>query len=209
MIPILFQDKDLLVCLKPPGLLSQTGPVDSLPALLEQENGCRIFPVHRLDQSVGGVMAYAKTSSAAAALSAAIRAGTFQKEYLAAVRGCPKKAAGVYQDLLLHDRVRNKSFVVQRMRGGVREASLEYRLLEEQEGLSLVLIRLHTGRTHQIRVQFASRGMPLAGDNKYGGGSGQIALWSFRIKLPHPTSGQQMVFQQSPSGEPWERFTLH
>ncbi len=205
MIPILFQDKALVVCLKPPGVLSQDGPGQALPSLLREQLGCGIYPVHRLDREAGGVMVYAKTSRAAGALSAAMSQGTFRKEYFCIVRGHPDPEEGIYRDLLLHDRTRNKSFVVQRMRGGVREASLEYQVLAEKGGLSLVLVRLHTGRTHQIRVQFASRGMPLAGDGKYGGGSGGMALWSCSLAFLHP-SGKQMAFQAMPEGQVWEMF---
>ena len=205
MIQILFQDRALAVCLKPPGVLSQDGPGDTLPALLREPLGCGIFPVHRLDREAGGVMVYAKTSRAAGALSAAMTRGEFQKKYLCIVRGRPEEAEGVWKDLLLHDKVRNKSCVVKRMRGGVKEASLEYRLLAEKDGLSLVLVRLHTGRTHQIRVQFASRGMPLLGDGKYGGGPGKMALWSCSLAFRHP-AGKQMAFQALPEGQVWEKF---
>ena len=206
MIQILFQDKTILVCLKPPGLLSQNGPGETLPELLERETGQPVFPVHRLDRGVGGVMVYAKTGRAAAALSAAIQDGSFQKEYLCVVRGRPGEDSGVYRDLLIHDRARNKSFVVRRTRGGVKEASLEYRVLAEREGASLVWVRLHTGRTHQIRVQFASRGTPLLGDGKYGGGGGQVALWSYRLGFPHPATGERMVFEEVPSGMAFQKF---
>ena len=205
MIKILFQDRALAVCLKPPGVLSQDGSGDTLPALLREQLGCDIFPVHRLDREAGGVMVYAKTSRAAGALSAAMTRGEFQKKYLCIVRGRPEEEKGTYRDLLLHDKARNKSFVVKRMRGGVKEASLEYRLLVEQEGLSLVLVQLHTGRTHQIRVQFASRGMPLLGDGRYGGGGGEMALWSCALSFTHP-SGKQMAFQAMPEGQVWEAF---
>ena len=205
MIKILFQDKALAVCLKPPGVLSQDGPGETLPALLREQLGCDIFPVHRLDREAGGVMVYAKTSRAAGALSAAMTRGEFQKKYLCIVRGRPKAEEGTYRDLLLHDKARNKSFVVKRMRGGVKEASLEYRVLAEKDGLSLILVRLHTGRTHQIRVQFASRGMPLLGDGKYGGGPGPMALWSCALSFPHP-SGKQMIFQNLPEGQVWDAF---
>ena len=205
MIKILFQDKALAVCLKPPGILSQDGAGETLPALLREQLGCDIFPVHRLDREAGGVMVYAKTSRAAGALSAAMTRGEFQKKYLCIVRGRPEEEEGTYRDLLLHDKARNKSFVVKRMRGGVKEASLEYRLLAEKDGLSLVLVRLHTGRTHQIRVQFASRGMPLLGDGRYGGGGGEMALWSCALSFPHP-SGKQMTFQAMPEGQVWDAF---
>ena len=148
-------------------------------------------------------MVYAKTSRAAGALSAAM--GAFRKEYLCIVRGRPEEAEGTCRDLLLHDRARNKSFVVQRMRGGAKEASLEYRTLAERDGLSLLLVLLHTGRTHQIRVQFASRGLPLLGDGKYGGGPGQLALWSWSLSFPHP-NGKPMAFQAAPEGGAWTAF---
>jgi len=203
MIPILFQDQLLAVCLKPPGVLSQDGPGGTLPALLREQLGCEIFPVHRLDREAGGVMVYAKTSRAAGTLSAAM--SEFRKEYLCIVRGRPEAEEGTYRDLLLHDKARNKSFVVHRMRGGVKEASLDYRLLAEKDGASLVLVRLHTGRTHQIRVQFAGRGTPLLGDGKYGGGSGGMALWSCALAFPHP-SGERLAFRSLPEGAVWEAF---
>lgn len=203
MVPVLFQDELLAVCLKPPGVLSQDGPGSALPALLREQLGGGIYPVHRLDREAGGVMVYARTKSAAGALSAAM--GEFRKEYLCIVRGRPAEEEGVYRDLLLHDKTRNKSFVVQRMRGGVKEASLAYRVLAERDGSSLVLVRLHTGRTHQIRVQFASRGTPLTGDGKYGGGRGELALWSCALAFPHP-SGEAMAFRAMPEGGVWNAF---
>lgn len=205
MIPILFQDESLAVCLKPPGILSQDGPGGSMPDLLREQLGCGVFPVHRLDREAGGVMVYAKTSRTAGALSAALARGDFRKEYLCVVRGCPAEREGSFRDLLLHDRTRNKSFVVQRMRGGVKEASLDYRVLAEREGLSLVRVRLHTGRTHQIRVQFASRGLPLLGDGRYGGGGGELALWSAVLGFP-ARDGERRVFSAAPRGARWTMF---
>ena len=205
MTPVLYQDRDLAVCKKRPGQLSQDGPGETLPGQLRRELGCEIYPVHRLDREAGGLMVYGKTRQAAGALSKALAGGEFEKEYLCLVLGRPEEAAGSYRDLLLHDRARNKSFVVHRTRGGVREARLDYWLVAAAEGLSLVRVRLHTGRTHQIRVQFASRVTPLAGDGKYGGGGGALALWSWRLAFPHPR-GRRMDFRLPPEGAAWERF---
>ncbi|MDE7243183.1 MAG: RluA family pseudouridine synthase, partial [Oscillospiraceae bacterium] len=126
MILILYQDHDILICQKPPGLLSQSGPGPNMPDGLRKETGQTVYPVHRLDRGAGGIMVYARTQKAAAFLSDAIRRGELQKQYLCIVRGTPEQPSGIYQDLLLHDKTRNKSFVVQRLRGGVREASLSY-----------------------------------------------------------------------------------
>lgn len=152
-------------------------------ALLTEQLGGEFYPVHRLDREVGGLMVYARTSSAAGSLSKIIQQGNMKKEYLAVIKGTPEASGGIYEDLLLHDGKKNKSFVVKRLRTGVKKARLSYRVLDTLEGRSLVQIRLFTGRSHQIRVQFASRGMPLVGDGRYGGGSGKIALWSVRLSF--------------------------
>ena len=186
MIEILEQTPQLVLCVKPVGVRAQGEAEADLPALLKRQLGCEIYPVHRLDQAVGGVMVFAKTAPAAAKLSQAIAGGTLQKEYLAVLGARPKDDSGELFDLLFHDRTKNKTYVVSRQRKGVKEAKLAYRVLDVQNGLCLVRIRLYTGRTHQIRVQFASRGMPLVGDGKYGSrkNAASPALWSYALTLP-------------------------
>lgn len=186
MIEILEQTPQLVLCVKPVGVRAQGEVEADLPALLKRQLGCEIYPVHRLDQAVGGVMVFAKTAPAAAKLSQAIAGGTLQKEYLAVLERSPERAEGELSDFLFHDRTKNKTYVVSRQRKGVKEAKLAYRVLDVQNGLCLVRIRLYTGRTHQIRVQFASRGMPLVGDGKYGSrkNAASPALWSYALTLP-------------------------
>ena len=159
---ILYSDRDIAVCIKPVGLDSEI----QVPTALKEQLGGKVFPVHRLDKNVGGVMVYARTKAAAARLSRAIQEGTMVKEYVAAVHGATPES-GDWTDLLWKDAKKNKVFLVKRQRAGVKEARLEFRTLRSGE-TSLVRIRLHTGRSHQIRVQFASRGFPLLGDHKYG-----------------------------------------
>ena len=186
MIEILEQTPGLVLCIKPVGVRAQGEAEADLPALLKRQLGCEIYPVHRLDQAVGGVMVFAKTAPAAAKLSQAIAGGTLQKEYLAVLERSPEQTEGELSDFLFHDRTKNKTYVVSRQRKGVKEAKLAYRVLDVQNGLCLVRIRLYTGRTHQIRVQFASRGMPLVGDGKYGSrkNAASPALWSYALTLP-------------------------
>ena len=210
MSDILYKDTDIIVCLKRPGELSQTGKPGekSLPSALEEEFGGTIYPVHRLDREAGGVMVFARTKKAAAVLSAAIQEHKLTKEYVCIVRGAPAEESGEYTDLLLHDKQRNKTFVVSRMRGGVKEARLSYRVLASNGEHSLVRVALQTGRTHQIRVQFASRKTPLVGDGKYGGGSGELALWSCHLAFPHPVSGKKITFDCMPSCGVWAEFDM-
>ena len=186
MIEILEQTPQLVLCVKPVGVRAQGEAEADLPALLKRQLGCEIYPVHRLDQAVGGVMVFAKTAPAAAKLSQAIAGGELQKEYLAVLERSPEQTEGELSDLLFHDRTKNKTYVVSRQRKSVKEAKLAYRVLDVQNGLCLVRIRLYTGRTHQIRVQFASRGMPLVGDGKYGSrkNAASPALWSYALTLP-------------------------
>ena len=192
---ILYRDNEIVVCVKPVGISSEDG-VDSLPALLRAELGGEIFPLHRLDLNVGGVMVYARTKNAAAQLSKAIQDGVMVKEYRCLVHGAPPQS-GDCQDLLWKDSSKNKVFVVKRMRKGVKNARLEFQRLTEGE-TSLVHVRLHTGRSHQIRVQFASRGFPLVGDHKYGSRDEATAPMLFSCRLTFPHKGQLQTFECYP-----------
>lgn len=192
-VTVLYEDEALLVCIKPRGVRSaqDASGKRSMNDLLSPRT---IYPVHRLDLEVSGLMVFAKTQKAAAFLSAAM-GDDFVKEYLALCEACPAPLSGELTDLLFHDRVKNKTYVVERRRNGVKEARLAYQVLERREdGGALVQIRLYTGRTHQIRVQFASRCCPLRGDKKYGAqSSGPICLISWRLTFPHP-NGRIMTF---------------
>lgn len=210
-VRVLHSDGAVTVCVKSPGVSSEK----ELPELLSAAGAGPALCVHRLDTAVGGVMAYAKTPRSAAALSREIAAGEMEKVYLAVCAGVPEPGEGEMCDLLFKDSRSNKSFVVRRERKGVRRARLEYTVLdtrgEGQRKCSLVSVRLHTGRSHQIRVQFASRKMPLLGDGKYGSrlGGGEIALWSYSLSFTHPSTGKRVSFTAPPpEHEPWSFFKL-
>ena len=204
---IVFEDSQILVCRKPVGVSSEDG---GLPELLKEQRGLReLYCVHRLDRETSGLMVYAKTGRAAAALSEAIAARAMHKEYLAVVSG-ETPAAGEWRDLLYRDRQKNKSYVVKRMRRGVREAVLRFETLERRGGFSLVRIALETGRSHQIRVQFASRGFPLVGDGRYGSAERSCppALFAAALSFPHPVTGESLHFTaEPPSDYPWTLFS--
>ena len=189
---IIFCDENIIVCIKPVGLDSEHG----VPDLLREELGGEIFTLHRLDLNVGGVMVYARNKATAAELSQAIQNGEMIKEYTAAVHGAPP-AEGDWEDLLYKDVRKNKVFVVDRMRRGVKKARLEYKRLTKGK-TSLVRIRLHTGRSHQIRVQFASRRFPLVGDRKYGARDEFDAPMLYSCKLTFPYKGDTVSFENMP-----------
>ena len=190
---ILYSDNDIAVCVKPVGLDSE----HQVPEALKAQLGGEYHTVHRLDKNVGGVMVYARNSAAAAALSRSIQEGTMVKEYVAIVHGTPPEY-GDWTDLLWKDSTKNKVFIVKRDRKGVKKARLEFTRLTEGES-SLVRIRLHTGRSHQIRVQFASRGFPLVGDHKYGARDESPAPFLFSCCLSFPLGGKQHRYEALPS----------
>ena len=205
---ILYEDAQILVCRKPAGVTAEEG---GMPQLLREESGAaEIYCVHRLDRETAGLMVYAKTRAAAAALSASIAAGRMEKRYLAVVQG-ETPAAGEWRDLLYHDARKNKSYPVRRLRRGVREASLRFETRETREGLSLVRVALETGRSHQIRVQFASRGFPLVGDARYGSAYRELplALFACALAFPHPQNGETLRFEAAPpDAAPWNGFAV-
>ena len=214
-LTILYEDAHLVICLKPPGVLSEDSEKGRcMPALLREHYRAQgkndyIATVHRLDKIVGGVMVFSRRRQVTGQLTAAIARHEITKEYLAVLRGHPEKAEDTLADLLFRDAAHNKSYVVRRMRKGVREARLSYREIARTEALSLVRIQLHTGRTHQIRVQFASRGLPLLGDIRYGSRDERCtaALWSYRLALRHPVTGETVdVSALPPEGYPWQLF---
>lgn len=202
MIDIIYEDNAILVCIKPRGILSQadSGGKQNMIALLSEHTGGEVYPIHRLDKEVGGVMVYAKTKSAAAQLSKQVAEHTFVKEYIALINGTPSEKKGEMRDYLFKDSKRNKSYVVNRVRKGVKEALLEYEVLSTESDYTRVAVQLHTGRTHQIRVQFASRKMPLVGDKKYGAKDNFniLALWSHKISFINPEKGEAQCFCANP-----------
>ena len=205
---LVYVDKDILVCVKPPRVLSTDEP-GGVPDLAREALGdptADVRTVHRLDRVVAGLMVLARNAKAASELSRQIREGEFGKDYLAVVHGVPEELQDTLRDLLGRDKARKMTFVAPEPAKGVQEAVLHYQCLNSAGGLSRVRIQLETGRTHQIRVQFASRGMPLVGERKYSERNDpcEIALWSCRLAFRHPTTGEEMEFELEPPAEyPW------
>ena len=205
---LIYQDNCIVVCVKPARVLSTDEP-GGVPELVRQELGdpqADVRTVHRLDRVVSGLMVLARNAAAASELSRQIREDQFEKEYLAVVHGTPEWDVGKFYDLLARDKARRMTFVAGEMAKGVQPASLGYRVLKKRKGMSRVRIKLETGRTHQIRVQFSSRGLPLVGERKYCTLEDpcEIALWSYRLAFTHPESGEKMEFTlEPPQIYPW------
>ena len=211
---VYFEDKDIIVCEKPYGASSQKSNGENMINMLENHTHGEVFPIHRLDTTTTGVMVYAKSRKSAANLSLQMQNGIFSKEYLCICHGIPAEN-GEMTDFLYHDKLRNKSFVKASSSGGAKVAKLEFQTQgttknEKCETLSLVKVKLHTGRTHQIRVQFASRGHFLYGDGKYGAkDNDKIALHSAKISFIHPITNEQLEFFSKPSGDIWKLFEIN
>ncbi len=205
---ILYQDADIVVCVKPARVLSTDEP-GGMPDLVREALGnpkADVRTVHRLDRVVSGLMVLARSAFAASALSEQIREQTFQKEYLAVIHGHPVEDSGTLRDLLLRDKQERKTYIVLNPGKGVQEAILTYQVQAKTEDLTRVRIQLQTGRTHQIRAQFSGRGMPLVGDRKYSllEDDCEIALWSYRLVFAHPKTGKPMEFVlEPPRIYPW------
>lgn len=215
MLEVLYEDRWLVLCVKPAGVLSEDHPTAAcMPRLLAEQyreagKPDYIAGVHRLDKNVAGVMLFSRDKKVTGKLTALVAERKVTKEYLAVLRGHPEERQAVLNDLLFHDSTKNKTYVVKRLRKGVREAELEYAIQEETPELSLVRVRLHTGRTHQIRAQFSARGLPLLGDIRYGSKDPDCdcALWSWHLAFVHPVTGKPIdIVRNPPDAYPWNLF---
>lgn len=223
-INIVYEDNHLLVVVKPQNLPvceDATGDIDLLRLLKEYLRVTYSKPgeaflglVHRLDRPTGGVMVFAKTTKAAARLQASMEEGEFEKKYFAVVCGRPRDNQKTLINYLLKNPANNNVIVVPAATEGAKKAELEYKVLADKNGLSLVDIRLITGRSHQARVQMATIGTPIFGDIRYGKGKTpegyKLALWAVELRFPHPVSGEKLVFRVFPPEEevPWSAFDL-
>ena len=223
-LEVIYEDNHIIVVKKPPNVLTQgdsTGDRDMLSIVKDyikekynKPGAVYLGLVHRLDRPVGGVMVFARTSKAASRLSEQVRNRSFKKGYMAVLRGCPDEKTARLEDYLLKDKKTNTVSVVKPSKEGAKKAVLEYDVMQHKNGLSLVKIKLETGRPHQIRVQFSSRGTPLFGDQRYGRNVNkkgeQIALWSYYISITHPTLKKEMEFYLNPPKDvfPWSEFKI-
>ncbi|HEX3043149.1 MAG TPA: RluA family pseudouridine synthase [Bacillota bacterium] len=221
-LKILYEDNHLLVVEKPVNVPSQadsSGDPDLLTLLkkdlkerYQKPGNVYLGLVHRLDRPVGGVMVFAKTSKAAARLSEQIKAKReFIKIYRAVIFGTMEQPSGTLRHFLLKTPEENIVNVVSKTEPGAKEAILDFQVMDTKGGLSLVQINLQTGRSHQIRVQFAAAGRPLYGDQKYGAGKSkpgeQLALWATELQFPHPTKNEPVYFRSTPPAVyPWNLF---
>lgn len=220
---IIYEDNHIIVVLKPqmiaccPDESGGENLLDTVKAYLKQAynkpGNAYAGLIHRLDRPTGGVMVFAKTSKAAARLSEQLRSGGFEKKYLAVLCGVPNKKSATLENYLRKNSVNNTVYVCTQTEEGAKYASLSYRIEGEAAGLSLAKITLHTGRTHQIRVQTAAINCPVYGDMRYGGEKavkGRLALWAYSLRFSHPTTGEAMRFVIEPPKDavPWKFFEI-
>ncbi len=220
---ILYEDNHIIVVLKPQNVPSQgddSNDVDMLSIVKEyiketykKEGNVYVGLVHRLDRPTGGVMVFAKSSKAAARLSEQMKAGDFEKKYFAVLCGVPREKKAVLTNYLKKNAVNNMVYVCGPTVEGAKLAELDYKILQEADGLSLAEVRLHTGRSHQIRVQMNFLGTPVYGDMRYGGEKakkGYLALWAYSLSFTHPVLKERMVFKVQPPVDvkPWNEFDL-
>ncbi len=218
---ILYEDNHVIVVLKPQMVAccpDESGDYnlfdcvkDYLKEAYNKPGNAFLGLVHRLDRPTGGVMVFAKTSKAAARLSEQMKNGGFEKKYYAVLCGTPSKKKAVLENYLRKNSINNTVYVCTQTEEGAKFASLEYEIKQEKAGLSLAEITLHTGRTHQIRVQTAAINCPVYGDMRYGGDKavkGRLALWAYSLRFKHPTTGESMKFMIEPPKEetPWKFF---
>lgn len=239
-LEIIYEDEDIILCRKPAGVATQTKRLgqQDMESLLKNYRAKKKEPpyigvVHRLDQPVEGLMVFAKNQKAAAGLSKQIQQKMIGKHYYAVSVHMPEKKEGRLEDYLITDKKTNVTSVVQErmnsengerrdvrtINGNVpkeaKKAILEYKVIDEKDGICLFDIQLHTGRQHQIRVQMAHMGCPLVGDNKYGentpdvvGKKEGLALCSYRLSFTHPMTGKTMDFSIVPRGTAFEAFKI-
>ena len=222
-LTILYEDNHIIVVLKPQGVPTcgdESGDDSLLEAVrryvkvtYEKPGNVYIGLIHRLDRPTGGVMVFAKTSKAASRLAEQMRGGDFEKKYFAVLVGAPKEKRATLVNYLKKNPVNNMVYICPQTTDGAKMASLEYNILEEKGGLSLADVKLHTGRTHQIRVQMAGQGSPVYGDMRYGGENakkGNLALWAYSLSFTHPVTKERLRFMAEPPADmpPWKYFDL-
>ena len=222
-IDIVYEDNHIIVVLKPQGVPTcgdESGDDSLLEGVrrylkvtYEKPGNAYVGLIHRLDRPTGGVMVFAKTSKAASRLSEQMRGGDFEKKYFTVLVGTPKEPQKTLVNYLKKNPVNNMVYLCPPTTDGAKMASLDYRVLQEREGLCLAEVRLHTGRTHQIRVQMAGIGHPVYGDMRYGGENakkGWLALWAYSLSFTHPVTKERMRFMVQPPADnvPWKYFDL-
>ena len=222
-LTVIYEDNHIIVVLKPQNIAccpDESGDdnlLDCIKRYIKEKynkpGNAFVGLVHRLDRPTGGVMVYAKTSKAAARLTEQMKTGGFEKKYLTVLCGVPNKLSATLENYLRKNTVNNMVYVCTQSEEGAKFASLDYNVLEEKDGLSLAEVTLHTGRTHQIRVQMSAINCPVYGDMRYGGDravKGKLALWAYLLRFTHPTTGEKMCFKVEPPVDEgvWKRFKI-